>query len=246
MSLYTGLLAAPVGTYVGDSTPVVLAGGLVGGAVVGGVLVWDHDPTDWLRGWRVPALAGLPAVWLGPILRGLPASEPAPWAAFLGVAALVPGLLAIALAAHARRRDRLAGATTHVTFTVRPAPGVRRQRKLGVGVVLGMSLLVAVGFPLVLGETISPTDVLWLSPSLPVWFVIFQDSDGREVAVTSEGLRVEQALHDWETFEGYERSDDALRLTRSQWYQSTFAFDTSDIDDPDAVVEALGRYLPPA
>lgn len=244
MICYTGLLAAPAGTLVGQSSLGVIAASVLVGVAAGTVLVWRRDPADWLHGWRLPAFAALPGGWLLPILRSLPPSDPVPWVEFVGVAAIVPGVVAVGLVNHVRQRRRLADATTHASFTARPAPKVRRQLKLAVSVLLGTTVAFTIGISVVAGASVSMTDFLWLPALLPVWIAIFQDEDGREVAVTDQGLRVEQALHEWETFTAYERTDEALTLSRSAWYRSTLSFDRGDIDE--RVVEELGRYLPPA
>lgn len=243
---YAGLLAAPAGTLAGQSTLAVTAAGGLIGTVFGSALVWRRDPTDWLRGWRLPVFAVLPGGWLLPILRSLPPSEPVPWVQFVGVSAVVPGVIAVGLANRTRQRRRLAAARTHVTFTARPPPSVRRQLKLAVSVLFGMALVVPVGITVVTSGSFSMTDFVWLPGLLPTWLMIFRNEDGREIAVTDEGLRVEQALHEWDTFAAYERTDEALTLTRPAWYRSTQSFDLDDIDDPETVIDALSRYLPPA
>jgi hypothetical protein len=85
---------------------------------------------------------------------------------------------------------------------------------------------------------------VWLPALLPTWLALFQDdSQHREVAITDAGLHVEQGLHNWEQFSGYERTDETLTLARSDWYRSTLSFDIADIDDPETVTAELGRYL---
>jgi hypothetical protein len=61
--------------------------------------------------------------------------------------------------------------------------------------------------------------------------------------VTDRGLLVENSLHGWARFEGYDHTDDAL-VVASSGLGGTQRFDTDDIDDVDAVVDALDSYLP--
>lgn len=243
---YAGLLVAPTGTLTGQPTPVVTAASALIGVAAGTALVWRRAPEDWLHGWRLSAFAVLPAGWLLPILASLPPSESVPWLQFVGVSAVVPGVIAVGLVNRIRQRRRLADARTHVTFTARPGPGVRRQLKLAVSVLFGTTVVATAGFSVVASGAVSMTDFLWFPTLLPVWIMLFQDDNGREVAVTDRGLRVEQAIHEWDTFAAYERTDEALKLSRSSWYRPTQSFDLDDIDDPDAVIEELARYLPPA
>lgn len=84
----------------------------------------------------------------------------------------------------------------------------------------------------------------WLVPTmLPVWIPLLADSDGKEVAVADEGLRVERQVHDWATVDSYELTDDTLVLSRPKWYHADLSFDRGDIEDADAVTAALDDVL---
>ena len=73
-----------------------------------------------------------------------------------------------------------------------------------------------------------------------------QDDAGREGAVTSAGIRLENALYERDGFSAYERTDDAPVLTRTAWYRSSLSFDIEDIEDSIRVVDALASHLPSA
>jgi hypothetical protein len=73
-------------------------------------------------------------------------------------------------------------------------------------------------------------------------------SEPRPYVVTSVGLEqrlpVARQLFQWDDFEGYTRTDDALVLHRPWRLDLRLALD--DLDDPDAVEDTLSRYLPAA
>ncbi|QLH78940.1 hypothetical protein HZS55_17290 [Halosimplex rubrum] len=80
----------------------------------------------------------------------------------------------------------------------------------------------------------------WLFPAMvSVWVPLLADSDGKEVAIADQGLRVERQVHDWTTVDGDELTDDALTLTRPKWYHADLPFDRSDVADLDAVTATL-------
>ena len=242
--VYTLLLVAPAGTLLADPTPAVVGAGAVAGLLAGLVVALARDPTEWLVGWRLLAVPTLPGAWLASLVVVPPAGPP--WVRLGGTLAVVPAIAMVGLAHHIRADRPLADATTHVSFSARPAPTVRRQLKIAVGAILGVSVAVSVGIPLAVGEPVTFSNVVWFPALLPVWVMLFQDDGGRDVAVTSAGIRLDNAVHDWAGFAAYDCREDALVLTRTSWYRSSLSFDIEDIDDPEAVVDALARYLPPA
>jgi hypothetical protein len=245
IAAYVSLLVAPAGTLLAQPTPAVVVVGALAGLVVGTVLARESDPTDWLSGWRTLVFAALPAVWVPAALWMLPPAGGLPWIRLGGTTALVPAVLAVALANRRRTQRRLSEATTYASFTARSAPTVRRQRKIAISVVLFLSATISLGVNLVTGGAISVSDFVWLPALVPIWLTIFQDgeNDEHEVAVTDAGLRIESGLHGWETFADYERTEETLRLARSDWYRWTPSFDMADIDDPDTVTAELSRHL---
>jgi len=48
----------------------------------------------------------------------------------------------------------------------------------------------------------------------------------------------------WEDFDGYQLTDDDLILYGNIWPFGTVAYDRESVDDLEAVVDALDRYLP--
>jgi hypothetical protein len=65
----------------------------------------------------------------------------------------------------------------------------------------------------------------------------------QEMSVTDRGLIVGNTVQGWEKFEGYEHTEDTLVVTAAG-LGGTRRLDTDDIDDVNAVVDALDDYLP--
>jgi len=70
----------------------------------------------------------------------------------------------------------------------------------------------------------------------------------RTYRVTSAGLAVDEPLRTrvvpWSAFEGWDRTDDAIVVRRPRRVDVRVAAD--DLEDPDAVADALARYLGPS
>jgi hypothetical protein len=164
-----------------------------------------------------------------------------PW--FAGALASLAWLVAVVIALDWRTQERIDDLTPLVVFEARDPPENRRQLKVAAGVVLVLAAGVAV-LAVVLGQGDSAGTMYWLFPALfPVWIPILAGSDGKEVAVTDGGVRVERQVHDWDTVDGYELTGDALVLSRPRWYHADLSFDRSDIEDVAAVTDALDESL---
>jgi hypothetical protein len=244
VAAYVALLLAPIATLA----PAPAWPAFAAGAVLGGALGYAATATtDYRRGLQsLPVALGgflVPLGWLWPAFTG--ADSPAafvvsPW--FVGALAVVPWFAAVLIAYESRTRERIDGLTERVVFEARNPPETRRQTKIAAGVIVAMSVVVTVvSFALGSGDL---DFVTWFFPALlPGWIVMLADSDGKEVAVADEGLRVERQVHDWATVEGYEVTDDALTLTRSAWYRDDLSFDRNDIENLDEVTAALDDVL---
>ena len=66
----------------------------------------------------------------------------------------------------------------------------------------------------------------------------------RRYELVDDGLITAFGFLPWSQFDAFEPTDDALLLYGSVWPFGTIAYDRASIDDPEAVVEALDRYLP--
>jgi len=237
---YVALLVAPAATLLPGPTWALFAAGTVPGAIVGAVVTRQGDAAAWLS--TVPrGVAGLlvalfwvvPAVASGSIL--------ARWS--LGVLAVVPWLVALATASHCRMQDRIEAATTLVSFEARPPPSERRQMTVAAAALVAFGIAVGVAFVLFTSGIDNLATLAWLPGSLSVFVIVLSNRQKREVAVTDAGLMVQNQLHDWDTIEGFEVTDDAVVFSRTDWYRSSFNFDPNDIDDIDAVEAALNEQF---
>ncbi|MFB6141349.1 MAG: DUF5673 domain-containing protein [Halosimplex sp.] len=244
ITTYVALLVAPVATLAPAPTWPAFAAG----AVLGGAVGYAATATvDYRRGLQsLPVVLGgfvLPLGWLWPAFSGADSAAAffvSPW--FVGALAVVPWFVGVVAAYERRTRDRIDALTERVVFEARNPPRTRRQTKIAAGVVMvtgGAAVVVSVA----LGSGDSDFVYWWFPAMLPVWLPILADSDGKEVAVADEGLRVERQVHDWATVDGYELTDDALTLRRPRWYHSDLSFDRGDVENLDEVTAALDERL---
>lgn len=121
---------------------------------------------------------------------------------------------------------------------------------------LRTTLLYATGLPalaLALTGMVGPLvlDVAWLPNLILVaglWlFVAPVLKRRRTYRATPEGItrerRLHTSFHPWEAFDGYERTATGLVVRRSSPLGPSIRCDTDDIEDVEAVVEALDAYL---
>ncbi|WP_436910765.1 DUF5673 domain-containing protein [Halosimplex marinum] len=240
---YAALLTAPVATLAPAPTwPSFAAGAILGSAAGFAATATLDGPEEVLALPRVLAGFALPLGWLYPAWTGatsIPTFVFTPWTA--GAAAALAWVVAVVVAADWRTRERIDGLTELAVFEARNPPETRRQARIAVGV-MAVLVVAAVVISFALGDG-SGFSYWWLPAMLPIWIPILADADGREVAVADGGLRVERQIHDWDTVDGYEVSDDALTVTRPKWYHSDLSFDRGDVEDLDAVTAALDDAL---
>jgi hypothetical protein len=245
LGVYAGLLVAPAVTLLPGSTWPLFAVGVVLGGAVGVVLAGRVDTVAWLASrWRVAAGGVAPLVWFVPMVTTASSVTDlylSPW--FPGACAAGVWGAAATVALNCRHVARMDQLTDRVTFSARPPATQRRQLGLAAAVLLAISGLAAAAMVWLDADVDLFPAFLWVPSTVPL-VVMLLKRDGREVGVTDEGLRVQVSLYEWSTFSGYELTDDALVLSRAGWYRSQLSFDPEDIEDVEAVVEALDRYLP--
>lgn len=259
-----------VGTYVGLLTAPLVAFGAAHLGLADGELLYPVSVVwlavavvglGWLAGSRRPGLA----VRLGATrLRWLPAVMPVACALViyaLGGFALpsrIPGIggpvilggggamiigLFLGVMARTRHADAvLDGVDIACEFSAGWPRRARRRARRFTG---GAAVVTVAAF---FGGLLA--DVEWLRIAGQILFpaVIgsLSQSDGGSYTVSTAGLEqqkpVARRLFQWDAFEGYSRTDDALVLHRPWLVDTRFAL--ADLDDPDAVETALARHLP--
>jgi hypothetical protein len=240
--LYSALLLGPVVPLVTGEHDAwgLLAVGCVVGAVVGALATVGREMTAPDASWPL-GVAGLvlPLGWFLPAVgeSSVEAAVLSPWAvgASASIAWLVVGMGVGALR-NAQRREK---ARTVVAFSAPRPKAQRRQLAVALVVIMGLSVAVTVGIGL-LSSGIEVTTLLPLT-IVPVFFATLDEDV--DCAVTDRGLRVENTVHEWENFAGYECDDGVLSVV-SHGRTGTQRFEAEDIEDLDAVCDALGRYLP--
>lgn len=257
--LYAAAVLAPGATILAalgvTDDPAALFFVLLGSVVsVAGVVGWYARPkavavglgrTRWV--WLATAV---PFGYAAALLLALGAELPG---AVFGVAmvAMIAGLFTgMGLATAARNRyakAALADAEEYARFDAR-APERERRLATGAAVVLLAGGGVAVAISLFAG-----VEFTWnvYTVLVPLAAGFFGRVNEKTLAVTDVGLLVEQPLHktvdSWDEFESFSVADDALVVRRARW--SPFGLrdvrrDPADVDDPEEVAAALGKFLP--
>lgn len=161
------------------------------------------------------------------------------------VAGGVFGLGLAVMSENRRVRAATADAAEHATFDARLPKRVRDLSRLGGGVAVfigavGLALGAYVGDEAVrvVGQTLVPLGAV----------AVAQASAERTFEVTDAGLvlrrPVNARLLAWEAFDGYDLTPDALVLRRGSRLRFDVRCDRGDLDDPEAVAAALGRFVP--
>ncbi len=257
--LYGSFVVAPVTLFAARSvltdTASLYIAGLVGGCLVttvGTVLVRRQDGLAVALGASrrrfLPAVGpgtvvGVAALWFYFLGR-----EPPSLAILLGVLVLF-GSLATGgiLAVMADTRYTKAVTERSEIFAEWRAPAPRdHQRRVQIagGAVVACSLVLVV-----LGALFDHSLARFSGQILlPMGVVALSRGQERHYRATKAGLELvapgRRHLHDWEQFDGYMITDQALVVHRTAPWRLPLYFDRESLDDVDAVVDAIGRHLP--
>lgn len=87
-------------------------------------------------------------------------------------------------------------------------------------------------------------ETMWWTVFAPLTAVLASVDSERTVEVRDAGVLVDSSLVAWADYDCFELTDEALVLHRSGRYvDRAHRFDREDVDDLDAAVAALGRFL---
>lgn len=201
-----------------------------------------------------PRLGATPARWLPGIVpvgyaalgfASLPvAGEVGIVAFFFGLGAMAVGLV-LGVMARTRHADAgLDGLETDCEFRAGWPRADRRRLGLVAGTVTAVAgacfaagLLTGRFLLQSVGQILVPVGIVWYGSTEP-----------RRYTVSDAGLEqrrpVARRLVSWDAFEGYTRTADAIVLHRQWRVDARFAL--ADMEDPDAVVDAIINHLPAA
>lgn len=229
---------APVSPWPSFGLSVVLGGGI--GTIVARRI---ELPGAVLTLPRILAGFVLPLVWLVPLASS--AETPfdfffSPF--FVGASAALVWLIAVIIASETRKRARLDTMSTTMTFEARSPPAQRRQARLAVGT-LAVLVGVAIVTALVIDADAQLSAFVWVPAMIPVWLQILRGETTRSVTVADIGLVVDKSIQDWETIQGADVTDEALVVRRTEWYRPNLQFDRDDVENSDAIVQAINEHV---
>jgi hypothetical protein len=163
------------------------------------------------------------------------------WPGMIGVGVAFVGAVSILHAAERRYAARVeAESDVRVVLPDPSADGPGKRWQL-VGVAAGVVAVALFLLSAVLGD--SP-DVTWLFAALGGIVPTLTARHRSELVVLDAGLKQGVAIRPWSDFESYEIADDELVIRDGSWFPQQYAIPREKIDDEDAAVAALSRYLP--
>jgi len=229
-----GAAELPVTTFV--ATGVVIAVG------VGATVRTIDDLVDRLLSLPVVAvMVCLPLLFLPYLIFVVDPLSEAGLVAIMGVSGVVSGNVAV-LAGVLIRNSRLRETATElVVVTVGESDTDQRTLRIAAVIIVGFALLAAGGTTIVTGGISTMTLTTFVGGLMPT--VLLFATNGRELAVTDIGVRIQHSIIDWRDLAGYRLTDDEVVLVRSEWYLPARRFDRGEMDDA-ALIEELGEFLP--
>jgi hypothetical protein len=251
LGTYVAMLGIPgaalfTGTLDAGEVPVLVAAGLLVTVLVAGTARSVQNLGDAVASAPVVVASVLPPFGYLPymILAATPES-PAALASLVGIAAFLPGVGIPIGGAIIRNRRWREAATEIAVVTV---GGGEDDDETNWAVVAGVGVvslsIVVTGVIVLVGEDVSMSAITPTLGGISTWFLFLADNDATEVAVTDRGLRVDRWFIRWQKFEGYRLTDDEIELVRPGWYRPSRSFERNEIDDVDALIEGVERYLP--
>jgi len=185
----------------------------------------------------------LPLIYLPYMIFATDPGSTAEIAAAIGVAAVVPGSVALFVASHLRIRQLHERSTEIVAVTVGdPESSAWRQFRLAAAAVSGIALIGAGVATLLIGSNSFATLTGFLGGLSALLLLIGDDST--EITVTTNGLQVNQSVTIWEDLDGYRLTDDSIEIVRSRRFFPTQEFDREAINDEEVLLNGISTYLP--
>lgn len=219
--------------------------GAVGG-YVGARATYQSSMHDRLHG-RVGVVlfVGVPVVLLVGVLASLvTASTPDDGVVSTllagAIAATVGGVVVLAANLPLWKAGVRSSTTVYASWSARRPPTQRRRTKRAAGALAVVVLAASVG-AFFLGVAL---DLTWWTVFAPLTAVFASVENERTVEVGDAGVLVDSTLVAWDDYESFAVTDDALVLHRaSRYVDRADRFDRADVEDFEAAVAALDRFL---
>lgn len=239
--------------------------GLGIGVVVALVVGTVDDLAERVTSWPVMAVAvGPPLLYLRYVILVPEPGSTQALVAGAGLFAVIPGAGVFSVGRRINTHRRRETATEITTVTVGAYDGTALRRWLHVGrslYTLGSVTLIC-GFIVFVGLENPTSHPILLLVTFGIILDIYsilekrllraRGDDGSMIVVTDIGLSGDQYIRgrsnrtvtQWEKFDGYRVTDDAIALVFSSPFRQKWEFDREEINDETALVDGLGEYLP--
>jgi hypothetical protein len=252
LGTYVGLLSVPAAalftrTLDAGSADVLVAVGLGVAVVVAALARSVGDLADTLASAPVAVATVVPPLaYLPYLILATPPESPAAFASVVGLLAVLPGIAVPVGGAIVRNRRLREAATEEAVVTVGGGEDTDdgTNWQLVAGVAVAATSFVAFGVVVLLGGEVTTGTITPALGGISTWVLLLGDDGTTEVAITDRGLRIDRGFTRWENLEGYRLGDDEIELLRCRWYLPARSFEREEIDDEDALIECLGRFLP--
>ena len=244
LGVYVATLLVPAAALAGwESGAVELSAGVFVAAVVGLAAHAVDDLADRLCSQPVASgLMGLPLVALLLLIFVVDLGSGADIVAVGAMVAMILGIITLFGASATRTRRLREQATEIVAVSLGETDGTEWKQLQTAGMaVVGIGMITAGAATIITGD-VSFSSVIAPLGGLSAMIAVVGDNGG-ELVVTDSGLIVDQSVIVWDDLAGYRRTDDKIRLVRSEWYLPDRRFDRAEMDD-EALIEGLGGFLP--
>jgi hypothetical protein len=217
------------------------------GAVAGGRATYDRSMHDRLHGaLGLVLFVGVPVAFLVAVLASVAvvASPDEGIASALFAGALlttVGGIVALLANVPLWKATVRSSSTSYASWSARQPPTQRRRTRYAAGTLAVLVVgYVALSFVLELGFG-TTNWALFLAPLVAVFGTVENE---RSVEVRDGGVLVDSSLVAWTDYDVFELTDEALVLHRdSRFFDRATRFDRADVEDLDAAVAGLERFL---
>jgi membrane protein YdbS with pleckstrin-like domain len=247
-----GYVAGTVGTLLvtlGPTPfPLVVAGGVAVAVAVTAAAVRPstperierfHTPAAQVAAVIVPVLLAAAVVTVHHGLFG--PNRAVFWPGMVGVGVAALGAVAGLYAAERQYAARVEAESDVRVVLPDPSADESGTRWRLAGLALGVVASALFVGNVLLGDGL---DTTWLFATLAGLVPLLTARQDSELVVLDAGLKQGVSIRPWRDFRSYEVTDEELVIRDGSWFPRQYAIPRSEIENEDAAIAALSRYLP--